>query len=518
MNHVVGDAHWHSPMASVCWWLFPSELSPTGWEVERILFHFQRHCIASLRTGWKRSCKYLSQERIKGQKTDGNLDFWQNLGRHWTLDTRLATGDETIAITIFMSLTAQCDSHEAEQAKIITPLHNPADCSPALSSFSDLSLDANGFHVLETFTHDGDALVELLGPRNIQDAAPLVIAVGHGGGYKPEYIPDRSRDCPYCLKGGLTSFSTISDMYTGEIGFRLAAKVVEQSPKVPYFIIMHLHRSKLDANRLKDSAAQGDPIAEKAWFAYHDYISIAQLKIKSTYGTARGKTQADEDIEGIKGLLIDLHGYAGKNDWRSDQDGTIGPPPFIHWGYRIPGNFLNADVNDFANSTFTHASSLRSKDLDSLIRGPMSIGSRFYAAFRNTRSEDSTLSEYLGAGIPSSEFPDPASVAKDPHWCGLTKIGSKASCRYFSGGYTMIQHEFVDWRAKIGQLKMNTVQAEIPRMIRFGNGNDEDRAKMHDQCANAMSVALLSFVDDLFGLSADSHENTGAKTSCSADL
>jgi len=50
MKHVVGDAHWQSPMASVCWWLFPSELSPTGWEVYRILFHFQRHCIASLRT------------------------------------------------------------------------------------------------------------------------------------------------------------------------------------------------------------------------------------------------------------------------------------------------------------------------------------------------------------------------------------------------------------------------------------------------------------------------------------
>jgi hypothetical protein len=411
------------------------------------------------------------------------------------------------------------DKNIHEQAKIITPLHNPANFSPALSSFSDLSLDANGFYVLETFTHEGDALVELLGPRNIQDAAPLVIAVGHGGRYKPEYIPDRSRDCPHCLKGGLTSFSTISDMYTDEIGYRLAAKMVEQSPKVPYFIIVHLHRSKLDVNRLKDSAAQGDPIAEKAWFAYHDYIAIAQLKIKSKYGTARGKTKANEDIEGIKGLLIDLHGYAGKNDWQSDRDdGTIGPPPFIHWGYRIPGNFLNVDVNDFTNSTFTHASSLRSKDLDSLIRGPMSIGSRFYAAFRNTVSDDSTLSEYLGAGIPSAEFPDPTSVAKDPHWCGLTTIGSVASCRYFSGGYTMIQHEFLDWRAKIGQIRMNTVQAEIPRKIRFGDGDSEDREKMHDRCANAMSVALLSFVNDLFDLSADSHESTGAKSSCSANL
>lgn len=82
----------------------------------------------------------------------------------------------------------------------------------------------------------------------------------------------------------------------------------------------------------------------------------------------------------------------------------------------------------------------------------------------------------------------------------------------------MIQHEFLDWRAKIGQIRMNTVQAEIPRMIRFGNGDAEDRAKMHDRCANAMSVALLSFVNDLFGLSADSYEITGANSSCSANL
>jgi len=38
-------------MAYVRWWLFPSELSPTGWEVDRLVFHFQRHCIASLRVG-----------------------------------------------------------------------------------------------------------------------------------------------------------------------------------------------------------------------------------------------------------------------------------------------------------------------------------------------------------------------------------------------------------------------------------------------------------------------------------
>ena len=31
------------------WWLFQSELSLMGWEVDRLLFHFQRHCIASLR-------------------------------------------------------------------------------------------------------------------------------------------------------------------------------------------------------------------------------------------------------------------------------------------------------------------------------------------------------------------------------------------------------------------------------------------------------------------------------------
>jgi len=392
-------------------------------------------------------------------------------------------------------LTKESDS--LEQAE---PTNFKSKFSPALSAFSELSLDADQLQVLESFTHNGDTLVELLGPRSVQHAAPLIITVGHGGRYKPDYIPDRSRDSPHCLqKGGLSSFSTISDLFTDEIGFRLVAKVIEKSDKVPYLIITHLHRSKLDVNRLKDAAAQGNPIAEGAWFAYHDYIASAQLKLKGEYGTVRGEIKRNQDIEGVRGLLIDLHGYAGKNDWQSE-DGTIGPPPFIHWGYRIPGRFLNDNVNEFGNSTFAHASSLENEDLDSLIRGPTSIGSRFYAAFNTSIS-----SEYLGAGIPSAEFPDPASVAKDPHWCGLAKIGSTASCRYFSGGYTMIQHEFLDWRAKIGQTRMNTVQAELPKPLRFGNGTAEDRAKMHDQCADAMSTALLSFINDLFKLSTNGH-------------
>lgn len=419
--------------------------------------------------------------------------------------------------TLFMSLAIACDSLEVEQPNL-----NPIS-SPALSSFSDLSLDADDrLQVLETFKHNGDILVELLGPRNIQNAAPLIITVGHGGRYKPDYIPDRSRDSPRCLnKGGLSSFSTVSDLYTDEIGFRLVAKVMDKSQKVPYLIITHLHRSKLDVNRLKDAAAQSNPIAEDAWFAYHDYIASAQLKIKGKYGTVRGKIKRNERVEGVKGLLIDLHGYAGKSDWQSE-DGTIGPPPFIHWGYRIPGRFLNDNLNEFDNSTFVHASSLDKQDLDSLIRGPMSIGSRFYAAFN--KNDDSISSEYLGAGIPSGEFPNPSSVAKDPHWCGLARIGSTASCRYFSGGYTMIQHEFLDWRAKIGQMRMNTVQAELPKPLRFGNGTTEDRTMMHDQCANAMSIALLSFVNDLFKLNTDtddqlslddSHQpNTDSKNVC----
>eukprot|EP01083_Nonionella_stella_P116324 345569_1 len=61
--------------------------------------------------------------------------------------------------------------------------------------------------------------------------------------------------------------------------------------QIPYLVINHLHRSKVDVNREKGAGAQDDPIAQQAWQAYHDFIAKAQTFIRHTYGTVRTETQ-----------------------------------------------------------------------------------------------------------------------------------------------------------------------------------------------------------------------------------
>lgn len=232
-----------------------------------------------------------------------------------------------------------------------------------------MDLDVDGLQVLAAHTYNDDKLVELLGPEDTHNCAPIVITVGHGGRLKPNYIPDRSKDSPHCSKGGLTSYSTISDLYTDEIGFALVSKIIKNFGKVPYLVFNQLHRCKLDVNRVKAVAAQDNPIAEEAWFAYHNFISQAQSLVKEQYGTAVGTNPSlGNDVEGVKGLLVDLHGYGGGIDWQRE-NGTIGSPPFIHWGYRIPATLLEENcLSNPPKCTFSHASWLPNQDLDSLIR------------------------------------------------------------------------------------------------------------------------------------------------------
>lgn len=48
---------------------------------------------------------------------------------------------------------------------------------------------------------------------------------------------------------------------------------------------------------------------------------------------------------------------------------------------------------------------------------------------------------------------------------------------------------------------MNTVQAELPRCLRWAT--DESRDTVHDEVANNLSIVLCSFLRDLFGADAN---------------
>lgn len=348
-------------------------------------------------------------------------------------------------------------------------------CRPATTT-EPIECDSSGMNyaVLDSFSHGGLDLIELLGPSDPADAAAVVISVPHGGSLEPNFISDRTASHSSCPESGC---SLIADTNSLQMVMALMKSFQDNYCKVPYVVINNLHRRKLDANRAIGEAAQGDTIAEGAWLSFHNFIQDAQMQVIDTFGTVTNEV----GIEGAKGLFLDLHGYQG--DWKDGEGGK-----FIQWGYRLGSTSLDPetycpldDRSPFSTSTvgtLSHARFLPSQSYECLVRGPGSLGSRVSSLL------DPSMG-LCGAGLPSMDFPSPKAVQEDPNYCQ-----SGSTCRYLSGGYDVQVHEHLDWQSLTG-LKFNAVQAEVPQCIRFV----EDT---YVKVAGAMSIALYSFVHDLY--------------------
>lgn len=169
---------------------------------------------------------------------------------------------------------------------------------------------------------------------------PLVIAVPHGGHLRPDHIPDRAH--------GVTT----SDANTQELGRTIAAVMHAETGHRLHLIICHLHRSKLDANRSLDEAAEGNPIAAQAWHEHHGYIASACATAAKTHGAA---------------FFIDLHGHSH-------------PEPRIELGYLHDALDLADCTERLDQTAFGSAGSIAFVALRSglrytdLLRGPGSFG------------------------------------------------------------------------------------------------------------------------------------------------
>ena len=111
----------------------------------------------------------------------------------------------------------------------------------------------------------------------------IVIAVPHGGSWDYQEIPNRK----YGVLEG--------DDHTRELGEVVATAICRNIGKCPHLIMSNLKRSKLDPNRNKTEAAQGNPKAEKAWEEYQGFIEEAKK------------------VEGL-GVVIDLHGQSHRQN------------------------------------------------------------------------------------------------------------------------------------------------------------------------------------------------------------
>lgn len=85
---------------------------------------------------------------------------------------------------------------------------------------------------------------------------PLLISAPHGGDLHPESFPDRPSG-----NGSVT----LNDLYTQEIALAIASELVERWPGAfPYVVVCRVGREKVDVNREKKDAGQGEK-AQKVW-------------------------------------------------------------------------------------------------------------------------------------------------------------------------------------------------------------------------------------------------------------
>ena len=212
-------------------------------------------------------------------------------------------------------------------------------------------------------------------PGNI----PVILSIPHGGDITPLEISNR------------TYGVTVTDSNTIELGIAIRNYFYWNYNIRPYVIINNLKRTKLDANRDRVEAAQGNIYAERAFDEFHFYIEKAREDIIMKFGT---------------GILFDIHGHGINPDGFNDLRTWI--------GYLLTSDELdnsndyidqNISINDVSIYSILNSSG---KTLSELLNGPSSLG----GLFENN--------DYTALPSPQSRSPE--------------------GMRYFSGGYNTFRY------------------------------------------------------------------------------
>jgi len=209
----------------------------------------------------------------------------------------------------------------------------------------------------------------------IPGTLPLIITAPHGGTLLPTDLPDR-----------VGNVTTVRDAATDSIAGLLADALEAQTGARPHLIRVHLHRRKVDANREIVEAAQGNPVAERAWREFHRWTEAAVNAVVTEHG---------------RGFYIDLHGHG--HDLQRLELGTLlsatdlGQPV---GALEAPSLIAKSSVRGLVGRDgWTH---------EALVRGPLSFGA---------------LWEAEGfAAVPSPSNPGPGSHP------------------FFSGGYNTVRY------------------------------------------------------------------------------
>jgi N-formylglutamate amidohydrolase len=203
---------------------------------------------------------------------------------------------------------------------------------------------------------------------------PIVVTAPHGGYLTPDTIPDR--DCTGC--------SYARDVNTQELVRALSVRLYERTGCYPHTIINRLHRRKLDANREVIEAADGNPLAEQAWFDFHRFINHAADSVAAHFP---------------KGFYVDMHGH-GHDIQRLELGYLLTKTELL-----LPDSVI--DLSDYVEESSLKrlvANNLQNLSHAALIRGPQGFGGLV------------APQGYPAVPSPQDTFPEPA----EP---------------YFNGGY-----------------------------------------------------------------------------------
>jgi len=157
------------------------------------------------------------------------------------------------------------------------------------------------FTVMALFT-DGEGNPDTKYIEYLPGDTNLIFTVPHDGHLTPDTIPDRVPGCkddqgvchfpadPNCPEDRICKVVVIPDGNTFNMAKTVREVFIQRTGKTPHLIVNRLHRSKLDANRDIENAAQNSREAQEAWREFHDSIN-----------------KAKESIGGEPALLLDFH-------------------------------------------------------------------------------------------------------------------------------------------------------------------------------------------------------------------
>lgn len=207
---------------------------------------------------------------------------------------------------------------------------------------------------------------------------PIILSVPHDGEKGPDFIPDRS--------GG--EIHTKADVGTQKLGYAIRQAFFDLTGKVPFLVVNHMKRRKVDVNREIEEAAKGNAIAEAVWDDYHSYIDSAKEQVYNEFK---------------KGLYLDIHAH--------NHDAQ-----YVELGYLLDAEELALTDADLDDDMFIEKSSMRNLifshqkqiGFSQLVRGNNSLGAMLDAAGY--------------PAVPSPKHPAPGEDS------------------YFRGGYSLNRH------------------------------------------------------------------------------